>query len=52
MADIDEANFREAAKEAVRKHLDNGDIVAGLVWARIIGLYEKALEAASKTTES
>lgn len=51
MADIDKTNFREVARDAIKKHFDEGDMVAGLLWARIIMLYEEAVDEARTKDE-
>lgn len=43
--EIDKSNFRETAQAAIKKYQDKGMILDALLWARIVGLYEKALDA-------
>lgn len=40
---IDETNFRETAKKAVKRYQDKGALLDAVFWARIIGLYEAEL---------
>jgi hypothetical protein len=41
---LDENNFRAFAQHAIEKYFDKGMFVDGMLWSRIIALYEKALE--------
>jgi hypothetical protein len=41
--DIEEINFREVAQDVIKKYFDKGMILDGVLWGRIIGLYEKVL---------
>lgn len=40
---IDESNYRQTAKDAIKKYADNNMILDSMFWSRIIGLYEKEL---------
>ena len=42
--DIDESNFRETAQAAIKKYFDRGNIIDGMLWGRMVALYEKVLE--------
>ena len=42
--ELNESNFRDFAKRAIKKYLDDGMLIDGMVWGRIIRLYEKALK--------
>jgi hypothetical protein len=49
MANIDESNFRKCAQSAIKKYEKDGKLIDALVWMRIIGLYEAALQNACDT---
>ena len=40
---LGEHNFREFAQEMIEQHAKDGQIIASLVWGRIVGLYEAKL---------
>lgn len=46
MANVDETNFRETAREAVKSYRAKGAIIDALFWGHIVGLYESALQRA------
>lgn len=46
--DLNESNFRIAAKKAVDKVLESNGILDYIVWGRIIGLYEGRIEELEK----
>jgi hypothetical protein len=43
---IDETNFRLCAQDAIAVYHKQGRILDALVWARIVALYDSALDAA------
>jgi hypothetical protein len=48
---IDEENFREAARDAVKKYFDIDMIVDALFWQKIVGLYEEKIKSLENQVE-
>jgi hypothetical protein len=48
MGNLDETNFREWAQRMIEQYVSKGMVIDSLVWARIIGLYNEALDKKEK----
>lgn len=46
MANIDETNFRSTAQDIIKAYVKKGMILDALLWGRVIGLYDAALDKA------
>lgn len=41
--DIDRSNFREVAQDTIKKYFDRTMIIDGMLWGRLVSLYESIL---------